>query len=153
MKTIRILLLGLVLVGFVVSAQTLTNDAPPVPGGAVKEFPTTRQELWQAAIMIITPVIVLGISKIPKLPRPVLPIIAPILGVILGQLLKLGDQANLPWWDSAAAGGLAVWLRETVNQTITKQFKPLEESKTDAKPVDNAVAVEDPTKAISRPRI
>lgn len=100
-----------------------------------------REDIWKAVIAIVTPGIVYLIGKIPPLPRWVLPSITPLVGLGLGLILKYLGAANLAWVDMAQAGALAVFVREVINQTITKQVKPLEESKTEAKPVDDAITV------------
>lgn len=104
-------------------------------------LPMTKEDYWRFAIAAISPVIVWLCSKIPALPRPALPIIAPVVGVGLGALLRWVGGLHLAWWDAGLAGAAAVGVREIINQAITKQISPLEGSKTDAAPVDGAVAV------------
>jgi hypothetical protein len=133
-----VLLASLALVWFSV-AFGATNDLVPFkPAG---EFPSTKQDFWKWGISCVTPVIVWLFGKIPKLPRPVLPILTPFVGVILGLILRWLAGLNLGWVDMAQAGMVAVFIRESINQLITKKILPLEDSKTDTKPVDGAIAV------------
>lgn len=144
-------------VGWAAIAQTTnlsgTNALPPGFDPATANFPSTKTEFWTWGISIITPVIVWGFGKIPKLPRPVLPILTPIIGVLLGLALRKLGALNVSWVDMAQAGAVAVFIRESVNQLVTKQLKPGEDSKTDAKPVDGAVVTTTPpvTKVDPRP--
>jgi len=102
---------------FVASLLAQTNA---VPGGAL---PQTTGQFWDLIIAAVTPVIVFGVSKvIPALPRAFLPAITPVLGILLGLLVNKLAGANLSWIDMAKAGALAVFVREVVNQTITKRL-------------------------------
>lgn len=135
-------------------AQVITNDAPPVPetiGDNPAVFPATKSDFWQWGIAIVTPVIVWGISKIPSVPRPVLPTLAPLLGVALGAALNKLAELNLSWVDMTQAGAAAVAIREIFNQWVTKQMRPAEASKTHARPIDNAVAVKPGERAPNDP--
>lgn len=128
-------------------AQTpATNEAPAI-GTDPAIFPSGREAYWKWAIAIVTPLIVWGVSKIPNVPRPVLPTLAPILGFGLGFALQKLTEANFTWVDTTQAGLAATGIREIFNQWVTKQMKPLEASKTDAVPIDRAVAVSASTPA------
>ena len=125
-------------------AQTVTNNPPPFDPGTAP-LPKSKAELWTWGISIITPMIVYLFGKIPQLPRPVLPILTPVIGIILGLTLDKLTSLNLTWWDAAQAGAVAVFIRESVNQLVTKQMFPREGSKTSTAPVDAAMAVKDPS--------
>ena len=145
MKTRNLLWLAAVAwlaIGWTVLAQTTnlvtTNGVAGFDPGTAN-FPSTKTEFWTWGISIITPVIVWLFGKIPQLPRPVLPLLTPIIGVLLGLILKKLGALNLQWIDMAQAGAVAVFIRESVNQLVTKQLNRGEQSKTDAKPVDGAI--------------
>lgn len=121
--------------------QNLATNALPSVDTTTGAFPGTRDQFWAYAIAAITPVITWAFGKIPQLPRPVLPVLTPFIGMLLGFILKKADAANLHWYSAAGAGTIAVFLREVTNQLVTKQLKPREDSKTAAKPVDGAVVV------------
>jgi hypothetical protein len=133
---------------------SLDTNAPP-PFDPETPLPKTLEEFWFYGIALITPLVVFGFGKIPQLPRPVLPMLGPLVGIILGFVLEKAGAMNIPWWHGGLAGAFATTLREMVNQLVTKQLKPLELSKTRAKPVDHAVAVnetkpENPTRPEAR---
>lgn len=117
-----------------------TNAAPGIDtiSGA---FPATKEQFWTYGIAAITPVIVWAFGKIPMLPRPILPVLTPFVGMLLGFILQKLNAAHLHWYSAAGAGTIAVFLREATNQLVTKQLKPREDSKTAAKPIDGAVVV------------
>jgi hypothetical protein len=78
---------------------------------------------WDLAISIVTPVIVTSIAKyIPKLPKWALPVSTPLIGMVLGIVLDKLGAASLSWFDTAKAGALAVFIRESWNQAVTKQM-------------------------------
>jgi hypothetical protein len=121
MKFLRlILVMWMVFFGMcVVLAQTNGIDTGTTP------LPSSKTEFWQWAIAGITPVIIWLVSKIPAdLPKPLLPILTPIVGLLLGSGLKWLGAADLGWVDMVQAGALAVFVREVVNQTITKRLQP-----------------------------
>lgn len=118
------------------------NETPPIDFGHAA-LPTSKEDMWKWGIGIITPVIIWAFSKIPNIPRPLLPVLTPFVGLLLGVVLKYLASLHLNWMDMAQAGALGVFIRETVNQLVTKQLTPLEASKTAAKPVDGAIAVKD----------
>lgn len=120
-------------------AQTTNALAPFNP--VVGSFPDSKTEFWKWAISITTPLVIWLFGKIPQLPRPVLPFLTPFVGIALGFGLQKLGQLNMGWVDMGQAGMVAVAIREGFNQAITKQLRPLEDSKTNTKPVDGAVAV------------
>lgn len=85
-------------------------------------LPTKPSEYWTLIISVITPGIVYCIGKVRSVPRPLLPIMTPVIGIVLGLALNYASKFNLSWFDMAQAGALAVFIREAVNQAITKQL-------------------------------
>lgn len=114
---------------------------PPAVDPGTAPLPKTQEELWQWGLTVATVVVTWALGKVPQLPRPVLPLITPVLGILLGVGLNALTRANFAWVDLAQVGALAVFIRESVNQVVTKQMMPLEESKTNTKPVDKAITV------------
>lgn len=129
-------------IGWAAFAQT-TNTAPAFDPGTAN-LPGTKEEFWTWGISLVTPVIIWLVGKIDKVPRPILPLLTPLVGIVLGLALKHLAALKLGWVDMAQAGTVAVFIRESVNQVITKQLKPGEASKTEAKPVDGAVVTTPP---------
>ncbi len=129
--------------------QITNNLAPFNP--VVGSFPDTKTEFWKWGISFATPLVVWLFGRIPALPRPVLPFLTPFIGIVFGLGLRKLGQLNLGWVDMGQAGLVAVALREGFNQAITKQLKPLEDSKTNTKPVDGAIAVAETTNTPSQP--
>lgn len=97
-----------------------TNTVPlPAP------LPQTVSQYWDLVIAAVTPLIVTGVWKaVPKIPKWVLPVSTPVIGILLGLAMNSLAKANLGWVDMAKAGALAVFIREVVNQAITKQLMP-----------------------------
>lgn len=99
-----------------------TNSIPaPIPDG----ISTGKSYYWQTAIAGITPIIVTLIRwLVPKIPSMLLPTMTPVLGIGFGILFNYLSKANLSWMDMAQAGALAVFVRETFNQVVTKRMQP-----------------------------
>lgn len=102
------------------AAFAQTNTVPvPAP------LPTNVSQYWDLIIAAVTPLIVTGIWKlVPKIPTWVLPVSTPVIGILLGLGIDALTKANLSWVDMAKAGALAVFIREVVNQAITRQLTP-----------------------------
>lgn len=101
----------------VIFAQT--TNTPPVGG----DIPRDAGSLWDLAIGAVSPIIVWLVRLVvPKIPAVLLPTITPLIGIGLGLLLNQVAGANLGWMDMAKAGALAVFVREVVNQGITKRM-------------------------------
>ena len=98
-------------------AQTATNlVAPTVTGIAL---PQSKTEFWVWGIALVTPLIVAGVKKVvPKIPKLLIPITTPFIGIGLGALLNWLQKSNLGWVDMAQAGALAVFVREIVDQAV-----------------------------------
>lgn len=101
-----------------VIAEGVTNAIASTPS-----LPQTTSQYWDLIIAGVTPVIVTGIYMlVPRVPKFVLPLITPVVGVGLGLLLNWLTKINLGWVDMAKAGALAVFVREVVNQAVTKRL-------------------------------
>jgi hypothetical protein len=115
-----LLLIGVCLAAVTALAQT--NSVPSNPT-SLSDFPTSTDALWSYAISIVAPVLVWLLAKYaPMIPKPFLPVVTPLIGLGLGFALNKLAGANLGWVDMAKAGALAVFIRETTNQWITKQL-------------------------------
>ena len=109
-------LIGFVGIGTALAVMAQTNVVPALP-----DLPQTVSEFWKYGIAAITPIIVWGIRALaPKIPTVLLPVSTPFIGLALGLALKWLAGVDLPWIDLAEAGALAVFIRETVNQAVTK---------------------------------
>lgn len=107
--------------GLVVLAQATNTNVVPVTPGPVPDIPQTVSQFWDLAIAAISPIVIWGVTKaVPKIPKVLLPSMTPLVGIGLGVALNKLAGANLGWLDMAKAGALAVFVREVVNQAITK---------------------------------
>lgn len=120
-KWLWLIALGAIVYTFSALAQT---NAPTVPDATTPApLPTTLLNYWELAIAGLTPLIVTGIWKlVPKIPSAVIPLTTPVIGILLGLLMNWLGKANLSWVDMGTAGALAVFVREAVNQAITKRL-------------------------------
>lgn len=74
-------------------------------------------ELWAAIITAVVPVLILVTKTlIPKIPKFLLPILAPILGAGMDIALHFAGASTAGVIMGAVMGGLGTWLRETVDQ-------------------------------------
>ena len=115
MKTYRFVFAVLALVAFTIPAfaATVTN----VPAGPLEPLPQTKSDFWTLAISGVTPLIMAAIYKwMPKVPKLLIPVATPFVGMGLGLAMNYLAKANLSWVDMAQAGALAVFIREVVNQ-------------------------------------
>lgn len=111
-------ILALFTIPLVLFGQT---NPPPVFDPGTARLPTDVSGYWVWGISVVTPAIVWGITKIvPKIPKLVLPMITPLIGIGLGLTLNKLQSLGLTWVDMTQAGAVAVFIRETWNQTITK---------------------------------
>lgn len=103
-----------------VIAQVSTN----LPGGGVvTPLPSTKAEYWDLAIGAISPIIIWVLAWLmPKIPKPLLPTLTPLVGIGLGLLVNWLAGQSLSWFEAAKAGALAVFFRELVNQWVTKRL-------------------------------
>lgn len=103
---------------FAVFAQD-TNAPAGLPA-----LPHDLPSFWKYGVAAVTPVLVWAIhSIVPKIPTVLLPSITPAIGLGLGYAINALAGANLGWVDMAEAGALAVFVREVVNQAITKRLE------------------------------
>lgn len=110
----------IILFCLVACAAIAQTNTPP----ALDTLPGDTHSYWKYAVSVVTPVIVTAVGAlVPKLPRAFLPSITPLIGLGLGWGLNQLGAANLGWVDMAEAGALAVFIREVVNQAITKRFE------------------------------
>lgn len=92
-------------------------------GAADSSLPVSKLDFWNLATAAITPMLVLLVSKvIPVIPRSLLPILSPFVGIAIGAALNAIGAHSFSWYDSAAAGALGVFVREVVNQQVTKRL-------------------------------
>ena len=75
-------------------------------------------ELWQGIIALVVPLLICGVKLlIPKVPKALLPILAPVFGAGLEIVLySAGASGAANPVAGAILGGLGVWLREVVDQ-------------------------------------
>jgi hypothetical protein len=117
--SVLLLALMFLLIPLVVFGQT--NGTAFDPGNST--LPTGTSGYWDYGIALVTPVLVWLFAKFgPSVPVMVLPLLAPAFGLILGFALNKLGAANLSWVDMTKAGGLAVFIRELVNQLVTKRI-------------------------------
>ena len=106
--------------GLVLMAQDVV--APTVDG---VQLPTTVADYWTFGIAAVTPLIISGVKAVlPKIPKGLLPVLTPVVGIGLGLALNALGQADMGWIDMAQAGALAVFVREVVDQNIKKTLAP-----------------------------
>ena len=115
--SLYLLLLTLI---FVMSALAQTNTPPANQGTGI---PTDLVGYWDLAIAAISPLIVTFVAWVaPRIPKVLLPSMTPLVGIAVGLALNKLAGANLSWYDMGKAGALAVFVREVVNQAITKRL-------------------------------
>jgi len=118
MKHVFVMFTFFALAALSVFAQTNAPVDPSLPA-----LPTDKGGFWDLGIAAVTPVIVWLVSLIaPKIPKVVLPSITPLVGIGLGLALNKLAGLDLSWYDMGKAGALAVFIREVVNQAITKHL-------------------------------
>lgn len=87
------------------------------------DLPQTTAQYWVLGISAVSALIVTGIKKlVTAVPKWVLPTITPLVGIGLGLAMNKLTSLELTWFDAAQAGALAVFIRETFNQTVTKRL-------------------------------
>jgi hypothetical protein len=102
-----------------IAAVAQTNTPP-----ALDPLPGDVGSFWKYGVAVVTPLIVTFVHWVaPKLPKVFLPSMTPLVGLVLGYAVNALGAANLGWVDMAEAGALAVFIREVVNQAITKRME------------------------------
>jgi len=123
MKTLNRILTAFVVLTTLTLFAALAVAQTETPDVSNSALPSSTSDFWTYAIAVVVPLIVGGINNlVPKLPKFVLPISTPFVGIALGALLKALGLADMGWVDMAQAGGLAVLVRESWNQIVTKQI-------------------------------
>ena len=113
MKT-KLTLILLLTLTLTLCAQT--NGIPPIDG---VPLPTSKVDFWVWAIAGVAPLIVAGIKTlVPKIPKLLLPVCTPFIGIGLGVILNALSTSNLGWVEMSQAGALAVFVRESVDQAV-----------------------------------
>lgn len=102
-------------------AFTQTNTPPATPD----PLHTNLVQLWSFGIAMLTPLVILAVKwAVPKVPSALLPCLTPFVGIVLGNIFNEIGLAHLSWVDSAALGGLGVFIREVIDQTVFKRLNP-----------------------------
>jgi hypothetical protein len=85
---------------------------------AVSTAPWMSKEFMGGIILILTPIIIWLIDKIPwiKLPSWTYPILAPLLGMALNWLDSLSGAASLVWYQALLVGFGGIGVREMKSQ-------------------------------------
>ncbi len=100
----------------VILAQT---NVPPVLPDPLH---TGQAELWKYAIAVVTPLAIALVKwGVPKVPKLLLPSLAPFVGIALGFALNAVGMAHVTWVDGALLGGFGVAIREVLDQAIKFQ--------------------------------
>ena len=90
---------------------------------AAPDLHTSTPQLWTYGIAVVTPLIITGVKKlVPKVPKWLLPTLAPFVGIAVGLALNAVGGAHLTWVDGAQLGALGVFVRELVDQYVTKRM-------------------------------
>jgi hypothetical protein len=102
---------------FAMFVVAFTAVAQEVPAAGIEEM--SKGQMWDYVIALVAPVVVAGVKwLVPKVPKVALPMITPFVGIGLGFALNAVADANLDAITMAKAGAMAVFVRETVNQTL-----------------------------------
>lgn len=84
---------------------------PPVVDTSATAIPTEIVNWLNLLITGLTPVVTLGLKKlIPRIPRVVLPLAAPIIGIGLDYVLRLASVETGGWLSAMIYGSLGTWL-------------------------------------------
>jgi|KBSSwiStaDraftv2_1062776.scaffolds.fasta_scaffold00198_43 hypothetical protein len=95
-----------------------TNIPPVVPD----PLHTSQTELWKYAIAVVTPLAISLVKwGVPKVPKLLLPSLAPFVGIALGFALNAVGMAHVTWVDGALLGGFGVAIREVLDQAVKLQ--------------------------------
>jgi hypothetical protein len=122
MKNLTRLLIWTALVAVFFLCICLPALFAQAPDPAAPAIPASLAEYWTLAISGLSPVIVWAVSKL-NVPRNLLPLLSPVVGIGLGLLLNWLGATHLGWVDMAKAGALAVFIREAINQNVTQKLQ------------------------------
>lgn len=115
--------LTLILLTLTLTLYAQTN-MPAAPMVEAMPIPTSKVDFWVWAIAGVAPLIVAGIKTlVPKIPKLLLPVSTPFIGIGLGLILNALSTSNLGWVEMSQAGALAVFIRETLDQTVKQVAK------------------------------
>lgn len=89
---------------------TNTPPATPDPNG----LPFGVDALKLALVPFLTFIITWALGKIPPLPKGLLPVLTPVIGVLVGSLTKWATDSHWPLWLSAVTGAASVAIFETL---------------------------------------
>lgn len=118
MKTKLLIVLTLMVMAIPLCVVAQTN-VPPTDS----PLPSTTSDFWKYAIAVVVPLIVGGFRKlVPQIPPWLLPVSTPFVGIVLGAALKWLGASDMGWVDMAQAGAMAVMIRESYNQIVTKRM-------------------------------
>ena len=108
----KILLIVTVFFAFV--GILFAQATEPPPGGTVDSV-----TLWNYVVAIVSPIIIWGVNKlVPRIPKLLLPLASPFVGLLVGIALNKIAGADLSAQASMVFGGLAVLVREVSNQAL-----------------------------------
>jgi hypothetical protein len=118
LKWLILILAGTMCLPLLAATNVVAPPAPSSPGTGI-----SSADLWNTAISLVSPVVIWLLNKLaPKIPKPLLPTLTPVVGVGLGVLVNWLAGEHFTWFQAAKAGALAVFVREVVNQWVTKQM-------------------------------
>lgn len=107
-----------VIVALVGSLQIIfaqpTNDVRAVLAPGVPNLPQGKEAIWLALVAPITFTVTWLIGKIPPLPKEVLPWLTPVVGILLGVVMKKATDSHWAWWSSAAFGMISTTIYEGI---------------------------------------
>lgn len=93
----------------VITNAVVTNS--PVVIGPTAPIPVEIVNWLNLLITGLTPVVTLGLKKlVPRIPRVVLPLAAPIIGIGLDFVLRLASVETGGWLSAMIYGSLGTWL-------------------------------------------
>jgi hypothetical protein len=130
MKTLKriavITLVAMAMVLWSISAYAQATNAPAGSGAPTAAPVADLSAVWTAAIAVVVPLLVALLKKlVPKIPKPLLPIGATVLGVISDWLLaKAGALPHTSLALGALAGASGVGVREILDQLKTAVMGP-----------------------------
>lgn len=95
----------------IMALVTFAADLPPPDAVPPATLPVEVVNWLNLLITGLTPVVTLGIKKlIPKVPRVVLPLAAPLIGIALDYVLRLASVETGGPWMAMVFGSLGTWL-------------------------------------------
>jgi hypothetical protein len=90
-----------------------TNTPPVIPPPS-NPFPVGKDAAWFAFIPLVTFGITWIMGKVKSLPKNILPLLTPIIGVAIGAVIEWATKSNFPWWSEAGAGAISVAIYEAL---------------------------------------